>query len=233
MIKDERIENWDQSYLRGENFVFWPCDAVVRFVSRSLRKRVGIDEVIDVLPGARGQRVLDLGCGIGRNLNFGQLMGLEMFGVEHSRVAVEVARRWMRQTNPAADDDRVRVGDVRDLSYWSDGFFDHALSDSVLDSMPFDVAWQGVAEVARLVKPGGYFYLNVIGERNADGSFFDGERTQSSQHEQGTVQSYFDRAKIETLLGRAFAITRLELQTIEGLVGAGTEVRWHVVTKRQ
>ena len=66
---------WDESYLRLENHVFYPCEEIVRFVSRHLRRRVGLDKIIDVLPNAEGSRVIDIGCGIGRNILFGTEMG--------------------------------------------------------------------------------------------------------------------------------------------------------------
>ena len=62
---------WDSSYGRRENFVFSPSDEVVRFFSRSLRRRVGLDEIVDVYSGANGTRVIDIGCGLGRNVVFG------------------------------------------------------------------------------------------------------------------------------------------------------------------
>src|SRR5687768_5802445 len=55
-MNDSRVEAWDESYGRGENFVFVPGDEAVRFVSRYLRRRVGLDRVIDVHPGAAGAR---------------------------------------------------------------------------------------------------------------------------------------------------------------------------------
>lgn len=229
---DNLSEDWDRSYERQENHVFWPSDSVVRFVSSRLRKRVGLDSVRDVLPGAKGGKMLDLGCGIGRNLNFGHLMGLEMYGIELSSVAVATARRWMKEAYPGSVAEHVQVGDVRRLP-WQDGFFDHALSDSVLDSMAFPIARQGVAEVARTVKPGGYFYFNVVAESDAAGTFFAGERSVTTTHEQGTIQSYFDVAKIDALLDGRFETLSRELHTIANASTGARIERWHVVAKRK
>ncbi len=125
---------WESSYGRRESFCFWPSDEVVRFVSRFLRKRVGWDEVVDVAPCTKGSRALDVGCGIGRHLLFGSSMGLEMYGVDLSQTAVDLAKDVLRKTPGAhSSDDHVYCGDIRSLP-WSDGFFDHALSDSVLEA---------------------------------------------------------------------------------------------------
>lgn len=230
---DGLVQDWERSYERHENFVFWPADAVVRFVSRHLRKRTGLTEVRDVMPGAAGSRVLDLGCGIGRNIHFGQFMGLEMYGIELSSYAVGVAREWMRDVYKDTVADRIQVGDVRALP-WADGFFDHAISDSVLDSMNFEIARQGVAEVARTLKPGGLFYLNLIAERpGLAAPFVSDERLQTTQHEQGTIQSYFDESKIVALLGAPFELVNLELHTIQNVRTGTLSERWHVVARRR
>lgn len=230
---DNLVQDWERSYERHENFVFWPADAVVRFVSRYLRKRVGLTEVRDVAPGAKGSRVLDLGCGIGRNIHFGQFMGLEMYGIELSSYAVGVARDWMRDVYKDTVGERIQVGDVRALP-WGDGFFDHAISDSVLDSMDFAIARQGVAEVARTLKAGGLFYLNLIAERPGLQAPFDAdERLVTTQHEQGTVQSYFDEPKTAALLGAPFEMVSLELHTTQNMKTGTLSERWHVVARRR
>jgi ubiquinone/menaquinone biosynthesis C-methylase UbiE len=224
--KDLRQQAWEDSYLRRENHVFQPCDEVVRFVSRYLMRRTDIDTVQSVDPSIQNGelKVIDVGCGIGRNMIFGQSMGLQMFGIELSVVAVEKAKRWMSKLGQ--DPDRILQGDVRNLS-WSDNFFDHALSDSVLDSMPYEIAEQGVAEVARILKPKGLFYCNLIG-KYSDISLPD-EKVVTDTHEKNTIQSYFDRNKIHKLLDPFFEIIQCEHHTIEDQEEHPLRSRWHVV----
>ncbi len=224
---ESRANEWNSSYERRENFVFWPADEVVRFVSRYLRKRVDLDTVIDILPGSKNAKVLDLGCGIGRNLAFGKAMGLEMYGIELSSVAVEKARTWLPSL---ASDERIVLGDVRKLP-WQDAFFDHALSDSVLDSMPFEFSSSGIQETARVLKPGGLFYCNLIAEKTSSGLFV-GEKVQKG-HESGTIQSYFDRNQIESLFNHSFEFLRFELHCIEDASRQPSRCRWHLVLKRK
>jgi SAM-dependent methyltransferase len=224
---------WEDSYQRRENHVFYPCDEMVRFVSRHLRRPVGLDEVVDVIPGAAGSRVVDIGCGIGRNLVFGTDMGLEMYGNDLSANAVATARQWLeRKVGPAAHE-RVIASDVRTLP-WGDGFFAHAISDSALDSMPFEIAQAGVAEVARVVKTGGYFYCNLIsGDETGRDPGFCGEVVVESKHEQNTIQSYFNRVKVRRLIEPLFEILSCQLHQISD-PARGTRIgRWHVVSRRR
>lgn len=228
------VDSWDSSYGRRENYVFSPCDEVVRFISRYLRRRVGLDEFVDVYPGAAGSRVVDIGCGIGRNLIFGTCMGLEMYGNDLSPRAVAVAKTWLaRQIGEEAAEGRVLVGDIRRLP-WPDRHFAHAVSDSVLDSMHFEIAQEGIAEIARLVQPGGYFYCNLIsGDATGSDPDFNGEKIVETVHEQGTIQSYFDRTKLHRLLEPLFEIVNYELHQIASPVRGTHSGRWHVVSRRR
>lgn len=234
-MTDQRARQsaWEESYSRRENFVFQPCDEFVRFVARFLRRRVGLDDVVDVVPGAAGSRVVDVGCGIGRNLAFGTQMGLAMYGIDLSERAVEVARQWLGRLGVADPAERAVAGDIRALP-WADGYFAHASSDSVLDSMPFDIARAGVAEIARITQPGGYFYCNLIsGDETGRDPEFAGEEVVTSTHEQDTIQSYFNRAKIGTLLDPHFEILSCARHQISDPDRGTRYGRWHVVARRR
>lgn len=76
-------------------------------------------------------------------------------------------------------------------------FFDFAVSDSVLDSMYFDVAVSIVKELDRTVKK--YLFITLISDPNVsdDG---DKEIIVESKHENGTVQGFFTFSKIERLI---------------------------------
>jgi len=224
---------WDESYLRLENHVFYPCEEIVRFVSRHLRRRVGLDKIIDVLPNAEGSRVIDIGCGIGRNILFGTEMGLEMYGIDHSAQAVSVAQEWLGRNVGSIAKERVVASDVRELA-WEDAFFEHAISDSALDSMPFEVAQAGVSEIARVVKPGGYFYCNLIsGDETGRDPEFCEEVVVQGQHEHNTIQSYFNHIKIVRLFEPLFEIISCQLHQITD-PQKGTRIgRWHIVSRRR
>jgi ubiquinone/menaquinone biosynthesis C-methylase UbiE len=232
VISDAKKDAWRASYGRRENYVFSPSDEVVRFVARYLRRRIDLDDVVDVLPGACGSNVLDVGCGIGRNLVFGSDMGLRMWGFDLSEQAVAVARKWLARSAGPAAAERIVAADIRALP-WPDGFFDHALSDSVLDSMSYDIAVAGIAQVARVLKPGGYFYCNLISSQGAPKNVdFAPELLVTTTHEHGTIQSHFNEAKARALLGPAFEILSCALHTDTDAASRVTEGRWHIVCKR-
>lgn len=235
---ENRRNAWEDSYRRGENHVFFPCDEVIRFVARYLRRRVDQDTVRDVNTSASGEplRMLDLGCGMGRNLVFGESMGVAMFGIELSQVAVDKARAWLKKSGVKNPEERVFQGDVRELPF-PNGFFDHALSDSALDSMPFTVAQEAVRKTALALKPNGLFYLNLIAKVAVTSGVAQGpavdEEVVSTNHEKDTIQSYFDREKIHTLLDPSFTIINCEMHRIEDEFGGTIRGRWHITCRKK
>jgi SAM-dependent methyltransferase len=226
------VEAWEASYLRRENYVFSPSDEMVRFVSRYLRRRIGLDEIVEVTPETAGSKVVDVGCGIGRNLIFGTAMGLKMYGSDLSEPAIAVARQWLARTIGSDAESRVIASDIRSLP-WETGFFAHAISDSVLDSMPFSIACEGVREIARIVAPNGYFYCNLIsGDESGREPDFQGEIIVDSAHEHGTVQSYFNLDKTRRLLEPLFEIISCHLHQVIDPERGTRFGRWHVVCRR-
>jgi SAM-dependent methyltransferase len=222
---------WDKSYSRRENFIFSPSDEVVRFISRYLRKRIGFNEIVDVSPNTYKSKVLDIGCGIGRHIHFGVSMQLDMYGVELSSTAVSVAHDWIKFSGLEIDAKNIHCGDIRQLP-WPNDFFDHALSDSVLDSMNFSIACESVNEICRVMKSGGLLYCSLISKRDESGDIFFGEHEVLGEHEMGTVQSYFDEQKIRDLFASKFSFMRLELHSNQDVLNKVWSGRWHVVMKK-
>jgi SAM-dependent methyltransferase len=82
-------EQWEKSYKNKDNFVFYPNEEVIRFTSKYIRKRVGLNEFVDVHNYSDNPKVLDLGCGIGRHIIYGLDMKLDMYGIDLSEVAID------------------------------------------------------------------------------------------------------------------------------------------------
>lgn len=221
---ERREMHWDASYERRENFLFWPNEEVVRFVSRYFRKRVGLAEYRDVRPFTPQPRSLDLGCGIGRHSVFLAEVGFESHGIELSEPAVSVARNWM--SGAGQPPENIKKGSADSLP-WPDNYFECAVSHAVLDSMPFALALKAVRELQRVVSPGGLVYIDLIAAVNGG---TPAEVTVPSHHERGTVQSYFDASKIDKLTTESgLAVRECTLITKEPITGQPTTARYHLV----
>lgn len=230
-LDNNKLE-WDKSYDNRDNFVFYPHEEVIRFVSKFIRKRVGLDEFRDVSPVAIGARVLDLGCGIGRHVMYCHEMGLDAWGIDLSDSAIRVAREWAGRTGLSEPEKKIQQGDVRRLP-WEDGFFRFAVSHGVLDSMPFDIARAACVELARVMPVGGLFYCDLIsGDDSRHAREFSGEEVVTTTHEQGTIQLYFNLEMIRSMIAGVFEIDECNLIRRENVLRGGYASRYHLVLRR-
>lgn len=112
--------------------------------------------VAHALRGA--ERVLDAGCGTGRfTLPLAQ-QGMHVVALDASQHMLDVACRKAQEAGVAHRIEFV-VGDVENLEY-EDGTFDGALSIAVLRH--FASPAQGIAELARVVRPGGRLVVDYL-----------------------------------------------------------------------
>lgn len=223
---------WDRSYESKDNFVFYPHEEVVRFVSKFIRKRVALNEFRDIAVNATQGRVLDLGCGIARHVIYCHEMGLEAYGIDLSDAAINVAQEWAAQMHLPEPTSRIVQGDIRHLP-WEDGFFRYAVSHGVLDSMPFEIARAACIELGRVMPVDGLFYCDVIsGDDSRHAREFSGEEIVSSVHEHGTVQLYFNLIKILAMIDGVFSIDECNLIRRENVLRGGYGSRYHLVLRR-
>jgi SAM-dependent methyltransferase len=223
----------DEFFSIQENYNSYPGEEVIRFVSQYLRRRVGFEEVVDVLPNAKGSRVIDVGCGSGRNFLFGYEMGLDMYVVEYSSKVVSAVQQRLGQSIGPSINEHGIACDIRDLP-WNDCFFAHAISDRTLDSMPFEIAQAGVSEIARVVAAGGYFYCNLIsGDETGCDPNFCGDVVVQKNNEDSMTQSYFNRTKVKRLIEPLFEILSCQLHQISDPVAGTRSGRWHIVSRRR
>jgi len=130
-----KSDEWDLSYQHGDNFLFYPHEEVIRFVSKYIKKRTGINEYKEISPLMRG---LDLGCGIGRHVIYLDDMKLEAYGIDLSKTAVEKAKKWCEYLGKNHLKDRFEIGDITKIPY-EDNYFDFIVSHGVLDSMTIEM----------------------------------------------------------------------------------------------
>jgi len=108
-----------------------------------------------------GMRVLDAGCGPGRNLVYLLRSGFEVFGVDESSAAIEQTRRLAAALAPHLPQDNFRIEPVERMSFGEAGF-DVVLSSAVLHFASDEVQWMAmVKEMWRVLKPGGIFFARL------------------------------------------------------------------------
>jgi len=118
------------------------------FELNNCREYVSVHHHLDV---GDGDRLLDVACGSGLAIELARLRGAQCAGIDASPRLVAVAG----YRNPDSD---IRVGDMNRLP-WEDGSFDVATSfRGIWGTTP-----DAVAEICRVLRPGGRFGLTVWG----------------------------------------------------------------------
>jgi tellurite methyltransferase len=110
---------------------------------------------------APGRRVLEAGCGSGRNLVYLLRNGYEVFGADVDRQAGEDTRRLAASLAPALPADNFRVEPVEVMSF-PDDFADIVLSSAVLHFARDDDHFRAMLHGTwRVLKPGGLLFCRL------------------------------------------------------------------------
>jgi SAM-dependent methyltransferase len=110
---------------------------------------------------APGMRVVDAGCGYGRNLVYLLRAGCEVFAVDADRGGVEHVRALAAQLAPALPAENFRVGAIERMEL-PDAFADVVICNSVLHFARDPEQFLGmVEELWRVVRPGGLLFCRL------------------------------------------------------------------------
>ncbi len=111
-----------------------------------------------VLPG---MRVLDAGCGFGRNLVYLLRQGYEVFGVDRDAASVAEVRGLAAKLAPALPANNFRVEAIESMSF-ADSFADVVISSAVLHFARDDKQFQEMLNGTwRVLKPGGLLFCRL------------------------------------------------------------------------
>lgn len=106
-------------------------------------------------------RVLDAGCGDGRNIRYLLSRGFDCHGADRDAGSVEHVRRMAAALAPGTPDDRFQVADLDRLP-WPDASMDAVICSAVLhfadDTGHFD---RMVRELWRVLAPGGLLFTRL------------------------------------------------------------------------
>ncbi len=107
-----------------------------------------------------GMKILDAGCGGGRNLVYFMQNGFQVFGVDHSAAAINEIQRLADNISELPNEN-FSLQLVEDLSF-ADGSFDVLLSSAVLHFARDEAHWNAmVSEMWRVLKPGGMLFARL------------------------------------------------------------------------
>ena len=106
-------------------------------------------------------KILDAGCGEGRNAVYFIQKGYQIFGIDPNELAIQYCRYLAKSLNPEFDVHRFQEGKLEDIPFHS-GAFDVVICSAVLHfAENVDNFWQMIREIHRVLKPGGVFWFRM------------------------------------------------------------------------
>lgn len=126
-------------------------------------------------------RILDVGCGTGRDVMILLQRGFDAHGCDASPAMIETAMGTANKMGLDPEGSRFRVSKLPELDVYADGDFDGILCNAVLMHLPSEQLFDAVYGLRRLLKPGGALLVSVPEthpevdpntRRTEDGRFF-------------------------------------------------------------
>lgn len=123
-------------------------------------------------------KLLDAGCGSGRNLPYFLTSGFQVYGIDESSAAIERVRALAARHAPQAPAENFQVAPVERISF-PDSSFDAVISSAVLHFARDESHWQTmVFEMWRVLRAGGIFFARLASTVGLEGQLkqIDGRR---------------------------------------------------------
>jgi len=156
--------------------------------------RARIQYLLRRIPGRRA--VLNIGCGTGLFERAALDHGLDVHSLDPSEQTIEALRSSLHLGS------RAQVGHIQQIPF-SDAQFDVVVLTEVLEHLTSEVIAAGLAEIRRILKPGGRILGTVPSRENLQDQTVVCPACATSFHRWGHQQS-FEPQQVRTLLARHF-----------------------------
>ena len=140
-------KGWDQIFKNNE-WSKYPSEELIRFIARNYYHLQNRQEI----------NILEIGCGTGANIWYLASEGFTVSGIDGSSIALERAKKRLLMENLEAE---LVIGDVIDLPF-EKNTFDCVIDNECLYANSYEDSIRIIAEVKRVIKPGGLFYSKTF-----------------------------------------------------------------------
>jgi len=208
MVKWDKILE-EEAYRKEE-----PQDIVVEFVLSLENKKA---------------KILDLGCGAGRHLIYIKEHGFNGYGVDISKIGLNITKNRLRQRK--MDFDLIR-GHMNFLPF-DNRVFDAVICTNTLYHQRLEGIQRTIFEIYRILKKGGLLLTNFLTRKTY--SYGEGKKIeedtflQNEGIESGILHHFTDKEEIEQLFKN---FTNYTLRLIEREVEGKLSSRYVLVAKK-
>ncbi|TDQ17118.1 2-polyprenyl-3-methyl-5-hydroxy-6-metoxy-1,4-benzoquinol methylase [Algoriphagus boseongensis] len=110
---------------------------------------------------SKEMKILDAGCGEGRNSVYFIQKGYQIFGIDPNETAIQYCRYMSKSLNPDFDSHRFQFGRMEEIPFHQ-GAFDAVICSAVLHfASDVDNFFQMIGEIHRVLKPKGIFWFRM------------------------------------------------------------------------
>ena len=162
------------------------------------------------------KKILDLGCGTGRNANYLAEKGNDVVGIEISKTALDVARNRASKLGVKVD---YRLGDIGEKYDIEDSSIDLVLDITSSNSLDEKGRKIYLEEVERVLKPSGYFFVRALckdGNKNVKNLLKASPGKEYDTYvikDIGLTERVFSKEDFVTMYSKFFKILKLEKKT--------------------
>ena len=136
------------------------------YCPKEASKQYRIKTVLDNLNPSKGEKILDLGCGVGTFAYNCTLAGALAWGIDYSGESIKVAEQLCKKFNVANKTQFIRRN-IDDGLPFNNDFFDKIVSADFIEHIYDEQKIQLLSEIKRILKPDGIaviFTPNAIRE---------------------------------------------------------------------
>ncbi len=119
-----------------------------------------LEQVIKEFKKSKVKKVLDLGCGAGRNALYLAQNGFTVYGIDNAPTGLKILRKTLKKRGLMAN---LKLGDVYKPLPYRDDFFDALISVQVIQHAKEATILKAIKEITRIIKPGGLIFITLCG----------------------------------------------------------------------
>ncbi len=109
----------------------------------------------------KDMKILDAGCGEGRNTVYFVNQGYQIFGIDPDELAIQYCRFQSKSLKKEYDAHRFQIGRLEEIPFHAEAF-DVVICSAVLHfAKNVDNFRQMISEIYRVLKPGGIFWFRM------------------------------------------------------------------------
>ena len=110
------------------------------------------------------KKILDIGCGGGRNIVYFLKNDFDVFGIDMDANAIESVRNMAREMSPGSGSENFVVAKAEDIPF-GDATFDLVICSAVLHFAKSKANFEAMLRSAwRVLKPGGFFFARLASD---------------------------------------------------------------------